>query len=190
MVRLKLVTAGRWPVAVIVVPTVGFLRLGLAQQRRALTLPQSLLQWPMPFVEEDSSVSNSSMTPSGQHFEILAASFAGIGRTAIEITISPGEEGRYNQQIMRDRYLEILIENQSYILMLYEKFADKKPVMLYDIQERRIYAVPYREYRATLSKRSQISLKKQYDRAMADGDIVVFVKDNEKEKLVSYSLPL
>ena len=91
---------------------------------------------------------------------------------------------------MRDRYLEILIENQSYILTLYEKFADKKPVMLYDLQERRIYAMPYREYRATLSKRSQISLKKQYDRAMADGDIVVFVKDNEKEKLVSYSLPL
>jgi hypothetical protein len=74
--------------------------------------------------------------------------------------------------------------------MLYEKFADKKPVMLYDIQERRIYAVPYREYRATLSKRSQISLKKQYERAMADGDIVVFVKDNENEKLVSYSLPV
>src|SRR5207245_2151562 len=31
------------------------------------------------------------MTPSGQHFEILAASFAGIGQTAIEITISPSE---------------------------------------------------------------------------------------------------
>ena len=91
---------------------------------------------------------------------------------------------------MRDRYLEILIENQPYILMLYEKFADKKPVMLYDIQERRIYAVPYREYRATLSKRSQISLKKQYEHARTDGETVVFVKDNEKEKLVSYSLPL
>lgn len=91
---------------------------------------------------------------------------------------------------MRDRYLKILIENQPYILMLYEKFADKKPVMLYDTQERRIYAVPYREYRATLSKRSQISLKKQYERAKADGDIVVFVKDTENEKLVSYSLPL
>ena len=91
---------------------------------------------------------------------------------------------------MRDHYLEILIENQPYILMLYGKFADKKPVMLYDIQERRIYAMPYREYRATLSKRSQISLKKQYDRAMADGEIVVFVRDTQNEKLVSYSLPL
>jgi hypothetical protein len=91
---------------------------------------------------------------------------------------------------MRDRYLEILIENQPDILMLYQKFADKKPVMLYDIQERRIYAMPYREYRATLSKRSQISLKRQYERAMTDGDIVVFVKDNQKEKMLSYSLPL
>ncbi|PYT26403.1 MAG: hypothetical protein DMG58_22610 [Acidobacteria bacterium] len=31
------------------------------------------------------------MTPSGQHVEILAASFARIGQTAIEITISPSE---------------------------------------------------------------------------------------------------
>jgi len=51
VVRLELVTAGRWPVAVIVVPTVGFLRLGLAQQRHALDLPQILLQWPMLFLE-------------------------------------------------------------------------------------------------------------------------------------------
>ena len=51
MVRLKLVTAGRGAVAVIAVPTVGFLRLGLAPQRRTLNLPQILLQWPTLFVE-------------------------------------------------------------------------------------------------------------------------------------------
>jgi len=50
--------------------------------------------------------------------------------------------------------------------------------------------MPYAEYRADLSKRSQASLKKQYERAIADGEMVVFVRDNEKEKLVSYSLPL
>ena len=62
--------------------------------------------------------------------------------------------------------------------------------MLFDIQEQRIYAMPYAEYRADLSKRSQASLKKQYESAIADGEMVVFVRDNEKEKLVSYSLPL
>jgi hypothetical protein len=78
----------------------------------------------------------------------------------------------------------------SLIVKLYERYADKKPVMLFDIQEQRIYAMPYAEYRADLSKRSQASLKKQYERAIADGEMVVFVRDNEKEKLVSYSLPL
>jgi len=91
---------------------------------------------------------------------------------------------------MRDVYLDIVYQYQSFIVKLYEQYADKKPVMLFDIQEQRIYAMPYAEYRADLSKRSRASLKKQYERAMADGEMVVFVRDNEKEKLVSYSLPL
>ena len=64
--------------------------------------------------------------------------------------------------------------------MLYQQYADKKPVMLFDIQEQRIYALPYADYRAELSKRSQASLKKQYARAIADGEIVIFVRDNHK----------
>ena len=91
---------------------------------------------------------------------------------------------------MRDVYLDVVYQHLSLIVKLYERYADKKPVMLFDIQEQRIYAMPYAEYRADLSKRSQASLKKQYERAIADGEMVVFVRDNEKEKLVSYSLPL
>ena len=91
---------------------------------------------------------------------------------------------------MRDVYLDIVCQYRSFIVKVYEQYADKKPVMLFDIQEQRIYAMPFAEYRADLSKRSQASLKKQYERAMADGKMVVFVRDNEKERLVSYSLPL
>jgi hypothetical protein len=91
---------------------------------------------------------------------------------------------------MSDPYLKTVHRFWPHIVTLYETFAAKKPVMLLDIQERRIYALPYREYRAGLSERSQASLKKQYQHALADGEIVVFVRDNKKEKLVSYSLPL
>jgi hypothetical protein len=91
---------------------------------------------------------------------------------------------------MRDPYLDVVYRHWSFILLLYERYADRKPVMLFDIQEQRIYAMPYAEYRADLSKRSQASLKKQYERANANGEIVVFVRDNEAEKLVSYSLPV
>ena len=91
---------------------------------------------------------------------------------------------------MRDPYLDVVYRHRSLIVMLYGQYADKKPVMLFDIQEQRIYALPYAEYRAELSKRSQVSLKKQYEHAMANGEIVIFVRDNQEEKLVSYSLPL
>jgi hypothetical protein len=76
------------------------------------------------------------------------------------------------------------------LVITYERFADKRPVMLFDIQEQRIYALPYAAYRAALSQRSQASLKEQYARAVANGDVVVFVRDNQREKLVSFSLPL
>jgi len=91
---------------------------------------------------------------------------------------------------MRDPYLDVVYQHRSLIVMMYERYADKKPVMLFDIQEQRIYAMPYVEYRAELSTRSQAFLKKQYERAIANGEIVTFVRDNQKQKLVSYSLPL
>jgi hypothetical protein len=91
---------------------------------------------------------------------------------------------------MRYRYLDVVYQHWPFIVQLYELYADKKPVMLFDIQEQKIYAMPYAEYRADLSKRSQASLKKQYEEANANGEIIVFVRDNDAEKLVSYSMPL
>ena len=53
---------------------------------------------------------------------------------------------------MNDSYLEVVYQQWSHIVMLYERYADKRPVMLFDIQEQRIYALPYEGYRAELSK--------------------------------------
>jgi len=89
-----------------------------------------------------------------------------------------------------DPYLEVVYQHWPHIVMLYERYAEKRPVMVFDIQEQRIYAMPYAGYRADLSKRSQASLKKQYEHATANGEIIVFVRDNDQENLVSYSLPL
>ncbi len=50
-----------------------------------------------------------------------------------------------------DPYWKILCKNWPHIHRLYEIYADKDPVMLYDIQERRVYAYPYEAYRADLS---------------------------------------
>jgi hypothetical protein len=87
-----------------------------------------------------------------------------------------------------DYLLEAAQENWPHILMAYRQFEDKKPVVLYDIQEQRIYVYPYADFLRDLSERSQITLKDQYERAVRDNKIVVFVRDNEGRRLVSFSM--
>ena len=87
-----------------------------------------------------------------------------------------------------DKFLDAALEQYGNIVMMYEMFEEKRPVMLFDIQEQRVYAYPYKEFRDELNERSQRILKQQYERAQVDGKIVVFVRDNVKRKLPSFCL--
>lgn len=91
---------------------------------------------------------------------------------------------------MDDPYLDILYEQYDKLLRLYKRFEDKKPIMLFDIQEQRGYAYPYNAYKATLSKRSQNVLTEQYEAAQKKNQMVVFIRDNKKRQLRSYSLEI
>ena len=89
---------------------------------------------------------------------------------------------------MYEQYWDAVGEQWDNIIGLYKRFEAKKPVMLLDIQEQKIYAYPYNDFRSNLSKRSQIQLEEQYEAAILNNEMVVFVRDNEKRDLVSYSL--
>ncbi|MEA3487778.1 MAG: hypothetical protein U9R10_00810 [Euryarchaeota archaeon] len=89
---------------------------------------------------------------------------------------------------MYEQYWDAVGEQWDNIIGLYKQFEDKKPVMLFDIQEQKIYAYPYNDFRSNLSKRSQIQLEEQYEAAILNNEMVVFVRDNEKRDLVSYSV--
>jgi hypothetical protein len=93
-----------------------------------------------------------------------------------------------SREPVEDPYWEQLVEHWDNIRMMYELLADKRPVMLYDVQEQGIYAYPYQEFKAELNPHSQALLRSQYQRAVANRHIVVFVRDNEKEKLLSYTV--
>ena len=71
---------------------------------------------------------------------------------------------------------------------IYGDYRDQRPVLLLDIQEAQIYAYPYTAFSRDLSESSQRTLKEQYDQADRDQQIVVFVRDNEKKRLASFSL--
>jgi hypothetical protein len=72
-----------------------------------------------------------------------------------------------------------------HILMFYRRFEDKRPVMMLDLPSQKIYAYPYKEFKDDLNERSQAILKDQYERAVAEDKIVVFVRDGETQRFVS-----
>ena len=89
---------------------------------------------------------------------------------------------------MSDPYFSMVQEQWATLIRAYTDFEEKKPVILFDIQAAKIYAYPYHDFKADLSPRSQALLEQQYNEALTAGKIVVFVRDDRKRKLVSYTL--
>jgi hypothetical protein len=82
-------------------------------------------------------------------------------------------EGEHVDAITK-RYYEAIQDQWPNILALYTMFEDKKPVMLYDLQDHKIYAYPYKEFRLELNERSQAILESDYESASTKGKMVVY----------------
>ena len=91
---------------------------------------------------------------------------------------------------MSDLYFKAIQEQWPNIRALYMTYESEKPIILYDINEQKIYAYPYKEFKAELSKKSQASLEHDYRSASSLRSMVVFVRDNIKRKLVSYIMSI
>jgi hypothetical protein len=97
-------------------------------------------------------------------------------------------EQRHPANPESDYLLEAVEDNWRHVLAVYRQFEEKKPIVLYDIQEKRIHDYPNPDFLSELSEKSQLTLKDQDERAVEDNKIVVFVRDNEQRRLVSFSM--
>ena len=88
----------------------------------------------------------------------------------------------------KDALFDAACDRADDILRLYQQFAEKKPVMLLELPSQKIYAYPYLDFKNTLSERSQKMLDKEYHEAVAHNKIVVFVKDDDRRKMISFSV--
>ena len=84
-----------------------------------------------------------------------------------------------------DDLVEAAENSLPYILMFYKQFEKKRPVILLDLQSQKIYACPYEDFKSDLSESSQVMLTADYETAIAKNKIVVFVRDNETQRLAS-----
>ncbi|MGA2254202.1 MAG: hypothetical protein ABSG53_06025 [Thermoguttaceae bacterium] len=89
---------------------------------------------------------------------------------------------------MNDDLINLAMEVQESIRGAYRLNEENRPVMLFHVQEERIYAYPYADYKGTLSERSQAMLEQQYAEAQEQDKIVVFVRDETTRRLVSFSM--
>ena len=89
---------------------------------------------------------------------------------------------------MSDPYFEAVQEQWANIRALYMTYESKRPIVLYDICDKKIYAYPYDEFKAELSEKSQRALEDDYNAASVTRSIIVFVRDDAKRRLVSYTL--
>ena len=88
-----------------------------------------------------------------------------------------------------DDYLLDAVHRQwDNILTAYRQLEEQKPIVLFDLQERRIYVYPYEAFKSEMTPKSQESLTEQYEKALRENKIVVFVRDNEQKRLVSFSM--
>ena len=88
----------------------------------------------------------------------------------------------------RDYLYDTLSDYLEHVRVAYQQHEDKRPVMLFDIQEQRIYAYGYEGFKSDLSPKSQVTLAEQYEQAQRSGKMVVFVRDNDNRRLASCSI--
>ena len=87
---------------------------------------------------------------------------------------------------MDDPYLDLIDEQWNNIAMMYDVFGDKKPIVEYDLDNKKIYTYPANDYISTLTARTRNKTKKQYEKACKDNQFMLFVKDKRNKKLRSY----
>jgi hypothetical protein len=87
-----------------------------------------------------------------------------------------------------DNYIDSIDTHYLSILEIYLQYEDKRPLILFDVASYNIYAYPYIEFKKHLRPEAQRSLTKQYERALRSDRFVLFIRDSQKMKLISYSL--
>ena len=102
--------------------------------------------------------------------------------TILQWRVAAGDDVALNQTLCEVETAKAVL---PHILMFYKRFEAKRPIMLLDLQSEKIYAYPYQEFKAALSERSQGTLTTDYEKAIAQKKIVVFVRDNETRRLTS-----
>ena len=89
-----------------------------------------------------------------------------------------------------DPYLKLIDEQWDKIVWFYGTFRDKKPIIEYDVTNKKIYSYPAKDYIQALSRRTRSHTRKIYKEAVRNNQFLLFIKDHENQRLRSYVFDL
>jgi len=90
----------------------------------------------------------------------------------------------------KDPYLSALGKAWPTILTAYNDFKDSKPIIEYRLRQKLVLAYPAIPYINDLTERTRKQTRRIYRDTVAEGQLMVFVRDTRKRVLRSYVLPI
>ncbi len=91
-----------------------------------------------------------------------------------------------NKTEIDQKYLKILDGIRAKVRYFYSISNRNDLIMLYEVDEEKIYSYIYSEFLLGLNERSQKLLEMQFGDAQKSNGIVVFIRDEENEIFKSY----
>ena len=88
-----------------------------------------------------------------------------------------------------DPYAEKVREHWEAITGMYRAFDEHAPIVEFNVDSGRVIAWPAEDYIDELTERTREQTRKLYRQAVAEGALMVFVRDAEQEVLRSYVFP-
>ena len=76
------------------------------------------------------------------------------------------------------------------IMQAWEEHGVKHPVIECDVVLRKVAAMPAKEYINGLTDRTRKAVRREYEKASAEGGIMVFIRDSKNQVLRSYVFTL
>jgi hypothetical protein len=89
-------------------------------------------------------------------------------------------------KIAQDPYLPALGKIWPTILLAYDNFKELKPIIVYQIRQKKVLAYPAQAYINDLTERTREEARRIYAEAAAAGKFMVFVYDTRKRVFRSY----
>jgi len=81
--------------------------------------------------------------------------------------------------------IQLVREHRQPILQYYDQVKDDRPILVLDVQRRKLHSYAYEDYKPMLRPGSQEKLNVEYTKAIAKNKVLVIVWDDSTRRLVT-----